>query len=175
MSESVRIKRGRERPMTGSFRALRQVTLSRLRPILWVMPVLACTPLGLWVYMDPKMSVSRVRLPAESSDGAAPVLVALDVENPIDYPLSTARVELWLRLDGVTVGRLTRDSTVPLPKLATSVISMSLEPAGDVGPAQLRLLVNGMHRFAVEGRTTFTTPFGARKVRFAQEGEMTFG
>jgi LEA14-like dessication related protein len=151
------------------------VALSKLRPILWVMPVLACTPLGLWVYMDPKMSVSRVRLPSVSSDGVAPVLVALYVENPNDYPLSTARVELRLRLDGLTVGRLARDSTVSLPKLATSVISMSLDPASDVGPAQLRLLVNGMHRFAVEGRTTFTTPFGARKVRFAQEGEMTFG
>jgi hypothetical protein len=161
--------------MTGSFRALGRVALSKLRPILWVMPVLACTPLGLWVYMDPKMSVSRVRLPSESSNRLAPVLVALYVENPNDYPLSTARVELRLRLDGLTVGRLARDSTVSLPKLATSVISMSLEPASDVGPAQLRLLVAGMHRFVVEGRTTFTTPFGARKVRFAQEGEMTFG
>ncbi|MFL5495186.1 MAG: LEA type 2 family protein [Gemmatimonadales bacterium] len=161
--------------MTSSFRALGQVALSRLRPILWVVPLLGCTPLGLWVYMDPKMSVSRVRLPAEASTGAAPVLVALDVENPNDYPLSTARVELRLRLDGLTVGRLARDSTVALPKLATSVISMSLDPASDIGPAQLRKLVTGMHRFAVEGRTTFTTPFGARKVRFAQEGEMTFG
>jgi LEA14-like dessication related protein len=151
------------------------VALSKLRPILWVVPVLACTPLGLWVYMDPKMSVSRVRLPAESANRAAPVLVALDVENPNDYPLSTARVELRLRLDGVTVGRLDRDSTVDLPKLATSVISMSLDPASDVGPAQLRVLIRGMHRFAVEGRTTFTTPFGAREVRFAQEGEMSFG
>jgi hypothetical protein len=137
--------------------------------------VLACTPLGPWVYDDPKLSVSRVRLPAESSDRTSPVLVALDVENPNDYALSTARVELRLRLDGLTVGRLARDSSVPLPTLATLILAVALDPASDIGPAQLRTLVTGMHRFVLDGRTTFMTPFGARKVRFAQEGELTFG
>jgi len=33
----------------------------------------------------------------------------------------------------------------------------------------------GTHTFAVEGRATFRTPFGARKVRFDQEGAMVFG
>jgi hypothetical protein len=34
---------------------------------------------------------------------------------------------------------------------------------------------SGVHRFAIEGRATFTTPVGKRKVRFAQSGEMAFG
>ena len=149
--------------------------LGRLRPILWVVPVLACTPLGLWVYDDPQVSVSRVRLSAESSGRTPPVLVALDVRNPNDYSVSTARVELRLRLDGLTIGRLARDSSVSLPKQTTSTFAVALEPSSSVGPARLRTFGPGKHRFAVDGRTTFTTPFGKRKVRFAQEGEMTFG
>jgi LEA14-like dessication related protein len=142
--------------------------------MLWVVSLLACTPLGLWLYDDPQVSVSRVRLSAESSEGA-PVLVALNVRNPNDYPISTARFELRLRLDGLTVGRLARDSAVSFPRLATSTFAVALDPSTGVGPARLRTLGEGKHRFAVDGRTTFTTPFGKRKVRFAQEGEMIFG
>ncbi len=138
--------------------------------------MLACTPLGLWVYDDPQVSVSRVRLSAESSGaGTPPVLVALNVRNPNDYPISSARVELRLRLDGMTVGRLARDSTVSFPRYTTSTFAVALDPSSGVGPARLRTLGAGKHRFAVDGRTTFTTPFGKRKVRFAQEGEMSFG
>jgi LEA14-like dessication related protein len=175
MSESVTIKRGRERPMADSFRAAGQEALSGLRPIVWVVAVLGCTPLGLWVYDDPQVSVSRVRLLAEASAGTPPVLVALDVKNPNDYPVTSARVELRLRLDGMTVGRLAQDSAVSFPKQATSTFAVALDPSSSVGPARLRTFGSGKHRFAVDGRTTFTTPFGKRKVRFAQEGEMTFG
>jgi LEA14-like dessication related protein len=149
--------------MTGTFRA-----------ILCVIPALACTPLGLWVYDDPKVSVARVRLPAESSE-QAPVVVALAVRNPNDFPISTARVELQLLLDGLTVGWLTSDSMVSFPKSATSTLAVSLDRSSGVGPAQLRILGTGTHHFAVNGRTTFTTPFGERKIRFAEEGKMTFG
>jgi LEA14-like dessication related protein len=150
------------------------VALSRLRPILWVVPVLACTPLGLWVYDDPQVSVSRVRLAAEAMEGSL-VLVALAVRNPNDYPVFTTRVELRLRLDGLTVGKLARDSSISFPELKTSTFAVALDSSSGVGPARLRTFGPGKHRFAVDGRTTFKTPFGPRKVRFAQEGEMTFG
>ena len=136
--------------------------------------MLACTPLGLWVYDDPQVSVSRVRLSAEVS-GRNPVLVALAVRNPNDYPVSTARVEVRLRLDGLTVGSLARDSTIAFPQMKTSTFAVALDPSNDVGLAQLQNFRSGMHRFAVDGRTTFRTPFGPRGVRFAQEGQMSFG
>ncbi len=34
---------------------------------------------------------------------------------------------------------------------------------------------SGKHRFAVEGRATFSTPFGRRNVRFAHAGDLAFG
>ena len=74
-------------------------------------PVLGCTPLGLWLYKDPEVTVSRVRVGSDSLS-AAPVLVALELLNPNDYPLSTVRVELSLALDDLPVGALKQDSTL---------------------------------------------------------------
>ena len=74
----------------------------------------ACTPLGLWVYEDPGVRVSRVRLGTDSFS-LAPVLIALDVQNPNDYPVSTVHVQLSLELDDERIGELNRDSTVVLP------------------------------------------------------------
>jgi LEA14-like dessication related protein len=146
-----------------------------LRGKAWVLvAALACTPLGLWMYQDPAVEVSRVRLTPEPAD-SAPVVVALDMSNPNDYPVSTRRVELSLRLDDLPIGGVARDSSVPLPQVATSTVALALVPNRAATPDQLRVLGSGVHRFLVEGRATFATPIGERKVRFAQEGEMAFG
>ena len=145
-------------------------------PRRWVwllLPAVGCTPLGLWMYQDPAVSVSRVRLAAEPAD-TAPV-VALDLSNPNDYAVSTTRVELQLRLDDLPIGVVARDSSVPLPKVTTSTVSLALVPTRAATRDQLRVLGSGVHRFAVQGRATFTTPIGDRKVTFAQEGDMEFG
>ena len=67
----------------------------------------ACTPLGLWIYEDPGVRVSRVRLGTDSLS-LAPVLIALDVQNPNDYPVSTVHVQLSLELDDEQIGELNR-------------------------------------------------------------------
>lgn len=147
----------------------------RLLEKMWLLlPAVACTPLGLWMYQDPGVSVSRVRLGTEPAD-SSPVVVALDVSNPNDYGVSTTRVELRLRLDDRPIGRLDRDSHVALPKVGTSTVALPLVPDGGTSAAQLRALGSGVHRFMVEGRATFATPIGSRKVRFAQEGQLAFG
>lgn len=141
----------------------------------WLVPaVAACTPLGLWVYDDPGLEVSRVRLSHDSA-GAAPVVLGLAVRNPNDYDLSTTRFELQLRLDDVTVGHFSRDSIIPLPKSGIADFALPLTvPAGPVR-AHIRALTSGTHSFAVAGRATFSTPFGLRDVRFAHEGDIGFG
>ena len=77
-------------------------------------------------------------------------------------------------LDGLAIGRLDRDSSVALPK-GTATVALPLVPNRATTPARLQAFGSGIHRFAVQGRATFSTPIGKRKVRFAQTGEMVFG
>jgi hypothetical protein len=139
----------------------------------WWLPLAsACTPLGAWIYDDPVVTVSRVRLDS-AGEGTSPV-VALDLKNPNDYVLSTTRVELSLVLDGLIVGSLDQDPSFELPK-GIATVSLPLRPSRSTTPARLRALSSGTHRFTVEGRATFGTPLGPRLVHFAQSGDMPFG
>jgi LEA14-like dessication related protein len=139
----------------------------------WLVTMLACTPAGVWIYEDPRVTVSRVRLAADTS-GAQPVLVALDLRNPNDYVVSATRVELRLALDNLPIGRLAHDSSVQVPK-GTATVAFPLVPDRSATRARLRSFNSGTHQFAIEGLATFTTPIGKRRVHFAQSGELAFG
>ncbi|HET9040243.1 MAG TPA: LEA type 2 family protein [Gemmatimonadales bacterium] len=147
--------------------------MNRSWQIWWLVPVVACTPLGVWVYEDPGVTVSRVRVDAHGHS-ESPVVVALDLRNPNDYVVSTTRVELRLVLDGLAIGQLDQDSSVSVPK-GIATVALPLIPNRATTRARLQAFGSGVHRFAIEGRATFTTPVGKRKVRFAQTGELAFG
>jgi LEA14-like dessication related protein len=134
--------------------------------------VAACTPLGLWVYDDPGLEVSRVRLDHDAA-GTAPVVVGLAVWNPNAYDVSTTRLELQLRLDDVTVGHFSRDSIIPLPQTALADVTLPLTVPGQARK-HIPALSSGTHRFAVEGQAFLSTPFGRRNVRFAHAGDLEF-
>lgn len=148
-----------------------------LRRPVWVLLLGACTPLGLWLYEDPVVTVSHITLKrgAPGRPVASPITIALAVDNGNDYPLSTERLELSLRLDGVPIGSLRRDSTVAVATDTISTVALPLSLEKQTTPDHLEALGSGIHMFAVQGRATFRTPFGKRKVRFAQEGAMHFG
>jgi LEA14-like dessication related protein len=103
------------------------------------------------------------------------VIVALAMDNTNDYPLSTEQVELSLRVDGIPIGRLQRDSTVRVATDTVSTVALPLALSKPTTTQHLRALESGKHTFAVRGRATFRTPFGKRKVRFAHEGAVIFG
>jgi LEA14-like dessication related protein len=132
-----------------------------------------CTPLGLWVYGDPYVTVMRVRLDPDELGGSQ-AAVFLRVRNPNDYPLATARMELRLQLDGVPFGWFEADSTLAVAKSLTSSVALPLALDSRITASQLEAFQSGSHSYAVAGRITFTTPFGKRKVRFADAGAMTF-
>jgi LEA14-like dessication related protein len=141
----------------------------------WLCWVTACTPVGLWLYEDPVVTVAGIRLNLEaSSQSATPVIIALAVKNSNDYPLSTEQVELSLRLDGVPIGSLKRDSTMQVATDTVSTVALALALEEHATPEHLQAFGSGTHNFAVRGRATFRTPIGTRKVRFAQEGNMVF-
>ena len=137
----------------------------------------SCTPLGLWIYEDPVVTVSRVTLELrEIRPSTSPVVVALVVHNRNDYPLSSTRMEVSLRLDGIPIGGVRQDSTLPVPMEGVSTVALPLALEKGATPSHLRTFVDtGSHRFAVNGRATFQTPIGTRRVRFAEEGDMIFG
>jgi LEA14-like dessication related protein len=135
--------------------------------------MLACTPVGLWLYEDPRVTVSRVRVDADTMS-ARPVLVTLDLRNPNDYAISATRVEARLALDDLPIGRLDQESSVAVPK-GTATLALPLIPDRSATRARLQAFNSGFHRFMIEGRATFATPIGKRKVRFAQSGELAFG
>jgi len=134
----------------------------------------ACTPLGLWVYEDPVVTVSRVTLEVKEAKRLGTV-VDLAVDNRNTYAVSTERVELSLKLDGVPVGRVERDSTVPVATATISTVALALPLQKQTTPERLAALGSGRHLFAVRGRATFRTPFGMREVPFEQNGAMMFG
>jgi LEA14-like dessication related protein len=137
----------------------------------------ACTPLGLWIYEDPLVTVSRVTLELRGarSSTTSPVVVALDLHNRNDYPLSTTRMELSLQLDGIPIGRLKQNNRVAVATDGVSTVALPLKLEKQATPSRLRTLDTGSHVFLVSGRATFETPIGTRKVNFAEQGEMIFG
>jgi LEA14-like dessication related protein len=142
----------------------------------WGMLLGGCTPLGLWLYEDPVVTVSQITFQfGRSGTTPAPVIVALDLKNANDYPLEAQQVELSLRLDGVPIGRLKRDSAVAIATDTISTVALPLPLDRSTTPDRLRSMGSGTHAFAVRGRATFQTPIGKRDVRFAQEGELVFG
>jgi LEA14-like dessication related protein len=152
------------------------MTAAAWRSLAWSFVLGGCTPLGLWLYEDPVVTVSQITLEfGRTGLSQSPVVVALALQNLNDYPLSTERVELSLRLDGVPIGQLKRDSTVPVATDTISTVALPLVLAKQATPEHLRALGSGTHSFAVRGRATFRTPIGTRKVRFAQEGSLIFG
>jgi len=144
------------------------------RPVLLALvPLAGCTPLGLWLYEDPRVAVSKVSLATVRSGDS--VRVALAVDNRNDYTVEATRVEVALRLDGVPIGRLARDTVVPLAEEEISLVAVPLELAEGATSARLERLYAGTHRYSVEGAAEFRTPVGVRMVPFREEGAMTFG
>jgi LEA14-like dessication related protein len=143
----------------------------------WFWLLTACTPVGLWLYEDPVVTVAGIRLNLEASrqSRSPPVIVALAVKNSNDYPLSTEQVELSLRLDDIPIGTLKRDSRMQVATDTVSTMALALALGEQTTPEHLRAFGSGTHNFAVRGRAIFRTPIGVRKVRFAQEGAMVFG
>lgn len=136
-----------------------------------------CTPLGLWIYEDPVVTVSRVTLQVTTARPApaSPVTVALAVHNRNDFPLSTTQLEVSLRLDGFAIGQLRQDSTMAVATDTVSTVALPLKLEKHATSSRLRILGTGRHKFAIRGLATFQTPIGTRRVRFAEEGEMIFG
>ena len=108
----------------------------------WLLPALACTPLGAWLYYHPSVTVARVRVDARA-EGKLPVVIALDMQNPNDYTISATRVELELVLDSLPIGRVKKDEKLVVPGAGTARLALPLEPDRRASPAAGGVPVGG--------------------------------
>ena len=103
-----------------------------------------CTPLGLWLYEDPVVTVSRITLQfGQAERPHYPVVVALAVKNANDYEISAEQVELSLRLNGMHIGQLKRESPLTVATDTVSTLALPLVLAKQATPERLRALGAG--------------------------------
>jgi hypothetical protein len=121
------------------------------------------------MYEDPVVTVARITFEVRQSRASSPVVVALAVKNANDYPISAEQVQLSLQLDGVSVGQISRQSSLAVAKDTISTVTLPMPVSSQ---SQDRVDRVGVHSFAVKGRAVFRTPIGRRNVRFAQEGSL---
>lgn len=132
-----------------------------------------CTPLGLWMYEEPTIEITRVSV---SDAGAAeyPVRIALQVSNGNDFEVSLEKVQLRLTLnDSEVVDReLSTAALFPARDRHTVEIGVAWR---DVGPGlRPEGLAAGNHRYSVDGQVHLRTPLGKRRIRFARAGTEQF-
>ena len=146
------------------FRSIAPVTLVVLA---------GCTPLGLWMYEEPTIEITSVRV---SDAGAAeyPVRIALQVSNGNDFDVSLEKVQLRLELNELEVvdRELSTAALFPARDRHTVEIGVAWR---DVGPGlRPEGLAAGDHRYSVDGQASLRTPIGTRRIRFARAGTERF-
>src|SRR5207245_644212 len=132
-----------------SFRGRCAMTCRRVRNLCCLLPVLACTPIGVWIYEDPQVTVDRVRVNAYAGDDS-PVVVALARHNPNDFAVSATRLEFQLVLDDLPIGRLDRKGSLSVPK-GIAKVAVPIEPDRGTTSGRLQAFYSGVHRFMIEG------------------------
>ena len=97
------------------------------------------------------MTVSRVRIDAQA-EGAVPVVVALDMQNPNDYTLSTTRVELELVAGrACRSGGSTRTAAWSVPRGYRHRRAAARVPDANTTPARLQAFGRGCTGSAIAG------------------------
>ena len=123
-----------------------------------------CTPLGMWIYEDPRFNLVDVRA-ADSTPGLVLVLAGC---NTNDYELQTEPMVTRLLLAGHRAGETKGGNSIVLPSRATSHIPVTMQaevPAGSAGTKQVP--------FTVVNEVTVLSPIGPRKLAQTEHGTFT--
>ena len=148
------------------FPELRLHVSARALPLAGLL-LLACTPLGAWVYEDPSFRLTRVepRYPGASGPAADSFNLVFLACNRNDFDLLLQRVSARLEIPGQNASRAESADHYTLPTRTMSEILVS------VALADSMIASDKVHRrFAVAGETTVSTPSGDRVVSWQQHG-----
>jgi hypothetical protein len=127
----------------------------------------ACTPLGLWIYEEPTVEVTEIRLDA-SAGATFPVQFALAVSNANDFDVALLRVEVRINVAGRSVVDRDVSTAADLPSRDRQLVRIGVAP-GDLAPgADAR--AGAQDRYTIEGFAIVRTPIGERRIPFARAG-----
>lgn len=136
-------------------------------PIILAASVPACTPLGLWIYQEPTVEVTSVRL--DPALGAAfPVQLAFAVSNANDFEVSLVRVHVRFSVGGSSMIDRDLSTAAAFAARDRQVVHIGVAP-GDLVPGSARRL-SGTHPYTIEGFAVLKTPIGERRIPFARAG-----
>ena len=128
--------------------------------VLW-----GCTPLGMWVYEDPRFSLVEVR-PDSGADGQVQLLLVACNLN--DYDLQTDSLGSLLLIENKLAGSAGEASSIVLPSRTAQSVTLTLVArVPDGAPAEDRL------PFSVVSQVTVQSPIGPRHVVSREKGVMT--
>jgi hypothetical protein len=142
-----------------------------LRPALVILPALiACTPLGLWVYEDPSMAlreataVRALGAQTTSEDSLELVLVGCNLN---DYDLIGQQVRSQLAIGGQTVAEGVNDRKILLATRDTSRFTVVL-PLAEV----MRTTDGSPRPFELLVASLVQTPLGERDLTYSLRGQV---
>lgn len=126
--------------------------------------IAGCTPLGMWIYEDPRFTLVDVRA-ADSTPGLVLVLAGC---NTNDFEVQAEPMLTRLIVAGQKAGESRGSNSIVLPSRAASHIPVTMQaevPAGSAGTRHLG--------FTVVNEVTVLSPTGPRQLTQTEHGTLT--
>lgn len=134
--------------------------------------VLACTPLGGWLYSDPTFALSGVttRYRGAPADTLQFVLTGCNLN---DFKIDGVTIEARLLVDKQAVGTAWMDQTFPMPMRDSVDVLVRMElPRAQEPPFHAKGDGVETAQYELNGRIEVNTPIGIRRVALHQAGEV---
>jgi Late embryogenesis abundant protein len=127
--------------------------------------IVACTPLGGWLYDDPTFVLSELTVRGRNpSDTLELVLTAC---NRNDYPVEATGIEVQFVMQGATVGSSQSSTAFMLQTRDSTKLTVPLALPPEVADTGARL------SYVMTGHTMLNTPIGSRRVEIYQKGRVS--
>lgn len=136
--------------------------------------VIACTPLGGWLYSDPTFALSGVSTKFHGSP-ADTLQIILTGCNLNDFNVDGLTIEGRLLVDGTPVGSLRRDKAFVMKMRDSAEVLVSLQiPRISDPPVHAKGDDMISAKYELNGNIEIATPIGVRRVVLHQRGDVRF-
>ena len=130
----------------------------------------ACTPLGLWIYEEPTVEVTEVKLDAAAD---FPVQIAFAVSNANDFEVSLLRVYVRCSLAGSSLVDRDLATAASFGARDRQIVRIGVAQA-DLAPGA-NPSAGGAQQYTIDGFAILKTPIGERRIPFTRTGTSLTG